>query len=339
MLTGMRQWFSIFMMVLSLCASATAGADISIAAANCVAQSLQLQLVHPSDSVLRGSARLVSVDEIKSAEFRNTINQLRQLLRAEGGVGIAASQAGISQRFAIAKTNQFGELVLINPKVTDLGDGTRLSFEKCISLPGQCGIVSRNKRVKVEYLDEAGHSKIIEASGSDALIIQHEVDHLDGVLFTDRNGKTVRELGKIGRLTAWRLDSDAKVLTAKFFAELTTDEVSRFQKYLRRRFSKDVKDLSKNKLFPQALLTHPEFTSKNAALQEILGAYKILLSDKSNEQKAELLKQWSKSEPHATYLAHTLETVSLPEAKDLIARLKVLRVIKSTWKSWPNSIL
>jgi peptide deformylase len=336
---GILQRFYILVLALAVGASASARAENSGDSASCVVQAMLPVLVQSSDSMRRESTRLLSPAEINSAPFRSSIHQLRELMKGKGGVGIAAPQAGISERYAIANTNQFGELVLINPKVTELGDGTRLSFEKCLSLPGQCSSVSRNKRIKVEYLDESGHSRIIEATGSDALVIQHEVDYLDGVLFTDRSGKTVRKIGKVGRLTTWRLDSDAKVITAKFLSELTTEEVSRFQKYLRGNFSRDVKDLSKNHSSLQGLLTVPEFSSKNAALQEILGAYKILLSDKSNEQKAALLQAWAKSESHAHYLAHTLETASLPDSKDLIARLKVLRVIKSSWKSWPHSIL
>jgi peptide deformylase len=109
-----------------------------------------------------------------------------------GGVGIAAPQIGELQRVVIVDCRRsmhpcknHGLLQMVNPKVIE-GSGNVLGREGCLSVPDWVGVVPRAKSVRVRYQNLEGDSCDIESSGFEARVIQHEVDHLDGILFTDR---------------------------------------------------------------------------------------------------------------------------------------------------------
>ena len=108
-----------------------------------------------------------------------------------GGVGIAAPQVGRFERIAIVdvsgklKIEQHGRLVLINPEI-NRWDGMKVGREGCLSVPDFTGNVIRAEQIALSYLDELGQPQQLEASGYEARAIQHELDHLDGLLFLDR---------------------------------------------------------------------------------------------------------------------------------------------------------
>ena len=110
-----------------------------------------------------------------------------------GCVGIAAPQVGAMLRVAIVDTSGHkkhgaasqGHKVLVNPRLV-LGEGEALGREGCLSLPDFTANVHRFERVVVEHLDEHGAQQTIEAQNFEAVVIQHELDHLDGILFLDR---------------------------------------------------------------------------------------------------------------------------------------------------------
>ncbi len=108
-----------------------------------------------------------------------------------GGVGIAAPQVGRLQRIAIVdvsskpKVKSHGRLVLINPEIVEW-EGYAKGREGCMSVPDYTGNVIRAKRITLEYLDETGTPRTLESEGFEAVAIQHEIDHLDGILFLDR---------------------------------------------------------------------------------------------------------------------------------------------------------
>ena len=114
-------------------------------------------------------------------------------LDSPGCVGIAAPQIGIMQRIAIVDTSQhkkygaqsLGHMVLINPIIT-AKNGERVGREGCLSLPDFTANVRRAMQVEVEYLTPEGEQKIVSAEDFEAVVLQHEIDHLNGVLFLDR---------------------------------------------------------------------------------------------------------------------------------------------------------
>eukprot|EP01104_Vermistella_antarctica_P010353 TRINITY_DN2757_c1_g3_i1.p1 TRINITY_DN2757_c1_g3~~TRINITY_DN2757_c1_g3_i1.p1 ORF type:complete len:228 (-),score=21.95 TRINITY_DN2757_c1_g3_i1:38-721(-) len=120
----------------------------------------------------------------------------------KGGTGLAAPQIGVSKRLFIAKINDvmddnsLRELPLtyfFNPKVTPEGKDKIFMWESCLSVPDMIGKVERHARVSVNYIDELGRRRILRASGYISGLIQHEFDHLNGVLYVDRL-KDMRDL-------------------------------------------------------------------------------------------------------------------------------------------------
>ncbi|MCL2874054.1 MAG: peptide deformylase [Defluviitaleaceae bacterium] len=110
------------------------------------------------------------------------------------GVGLAAVQVGALRRVAIIdapNTEEFGEdyddeiIEMINPEILEI-NGQVIKNEGCLSIPGKAGTVSRPENLKVKFLNRDGESVIIEATGYRARAISHELDHLDGILFTDK---------------------------------------------------------------------------------------------------------------------------------------------------------
>lgn len=120
------------------------------------------------------------------------INDLEETMRAgPGGVGIAATQVGRLQRIVIVdvsskpKIKTHGRLVLVNPEITEW-EGFALGREGCLSVPDYTGNVIRAKSIKMQSMNEYGEAKQYEFEGYEARAVQHELDHLDGILFLDR---------------------------------------------------------------------------------------------------------------------------------------------------------
>jgi len=106
-------------------------------------------------------------------------------MRAVDGVGLAAPQIGVSQRIFVAELDD-AVYALINPRVSRASRETEVADEGCLSLPGYVGPVERRVRVTVQGQDRRGKSVTIAAEGMLARCFQHEIDHLDGILYTDR---------------------------------------------------------------------------------------------------------------------------------------------------------
>ena len=137
--------------------------------------------------------KLVSEDvTVFDEELRRFINDLEHTMRAgPGGVGIAAPQVGRLQRVAIVdvsskpRIKHNGCMILVNPEITHW-EGMVKGREGCMSVPDFTGNVIRAERIKLTALDAQGNSRQFECEGYEARAVQHEVDHLDGLLFLDR---------------------------------------------------------------------------------------------------------------------------------------------------------
>ncbi len=124
--------------------------------------------------------------------LRAFIADLEETMRAgPGGVGIAAPQAGRAERIVIVdvsskpKIKHHGRLVLVNPEITHW-EGFVVGREGCMSVPDYTGNVIRAERITLEAFDESGAALHYEFEGYEARAVQHEIDHLDGLLFLDR---------------------------------------------------------------------------------------------------------------------------------------------------------
>ena len=177
------------------------------------------------DPILRERAREVSAGELASAEVQRLIDDLIETRRAAHGAGLAAPQVGESLRIAVAEVESGNPrypykppiplTVLVNPVVEPLDDELVRINEGCLSIPNLRGELGRHVNVRVRYRDRDGVERDEVRRGLTAGTFQHEVDHLDGVLFVDRADPT--------SLSTWeqfeRFHRDAFVERIAEFAE------------------------------------------------------------------------------------------------------------------------
>lgn len=119
-------------------------------------------------------------------KLRQTVDRMFDTMYEYDGVGVAAPQVNLNQRLAVVHTDdETGPLVLINPEIVST-EGKEVGLEGCLSIPGEFGFVERHETIVVKNHDLKGRAHEVRASGFFARAIQHEMDHLDGVLFTDK---------------------------------------------------------------------------------------------------------------------------------------------------------
>ncbi|WP_159716573.1 peptide deformylase [Geminicoccus flavidas] len=132
------------------------------------------------------------------SEVTALLEDMLETMYAAPGIGLAAPQVGIGRRIVVLdvspKEEERRPLRLINPEVVETGGEAVEAEEGCLSLPNQYAPVKRPERVRVRYLDEHGQEREIDADGLLARCLQHEIDHLDGVLFTDHLSRLKREM-------------------------------------------------------------------------------------------------------------------------------------------------
>jgi peptide deformylase len=149
-----------------------------------------LKVLKYGDPALR--RRAAPVGEV-TPEVRATIADMIETMYDEVGIGLAAPQVGISLRLiVIADEEGRGVQALINPAIVEHG-GEATAEEGCLSIPGVFAPVARAAWIKIEARDVAGKPLAISARGLRARVLQHEIDHLDGVLFIDRVDPVTRD--------------------------------------------------------------------------------------------------------------------------------------------------
>jgi len=149
-------------------------------------------VTYPHPTLRRVSKPLRRVD----AELRKNIREMFDLMYAAKGIGLAANQVDLPLRLFIvnltAKPDEGEELVFINPVISLPRGGGEEAEEGCLSLPGLYGNVTRPKQVRVNAYSLSGNEIVADATGLFARCVQHELDHLDGVLFPDRMSASAR---------------------------------------------------------------------------------------------------------------------------------------------------
>jgi peptide deformylase len=142
------------------------------------------------DPVLK--SRATPVDRFDDA-LRAQVARMGGLMSDALGVGLAAPQLGMSQRLLVYRVGQDAPTIaLVNPELEWRSDEEEVMEEGCLSIPGVTVDVERSVHVRVRAKDEEGEDRVVEASGLEARVIQHEMDHLDGVLILDRTTKDQR---------------------------------------------------------------------------------------------------------------------------------------------------
>ncbi len=169
-----------------------------------------LKVAHMGHPVLRAKARPLEAAEIRSPGVQQLIDDMFETMAEYHGVGLAAPQVHKSVRLFVAgfpepddddEEPEIPQMALINPEITIVGRETVEDWEGCLSIPDIRGRVPRSKQIAVRAYDRNGKRIELKVSNFTARVIQHETDHLDGVLFFDRmkSFETLTFLEEFGR--------------------------------------------------------------------------------------------------------------------------------------------
>ena len=174
----------------------TATSDVGGEDSVVLRETAPLQLRYYGDPVLRKRAEPVA--EITDADRQFAAQMLMTLVATGNGIGLAATQVGVLKRLIIVNIGEeddeeYEPLVLFNPEILS-SDGEIVAEEGCLSIPDVTADVKRPENIVVEGLDARGESVHIETDGLLARVLQHEIDHLNGILFIDRISGLKRRL-------------------------------------------------------------------------------------------------------------------------------------------------
>ncbi|MBV9778035.1 MAG: peptide deformylase [Acetobacteraceae bacterium] len=154
-----------------------------------------LDILIAPNPLLKARARTVTGADADTV--RDLVPRLFATMYRAPGIGLAAPQVGTGLRLAVVDlmpNNARAPIILINPGVAATSEELATREEGCLSLPGQYAEITRPARVRVRYLDQTGARQEIEAEGLLAACLQHEIDHLDGVLFVDHLSSLKRNM-------------------------------------------------------------------------------------------------------------------------------------------------
>ena len=151
-------------------------------------------VIEPDPILRKKSKRLEKVDD----ELRKLLDEMLETMYSAPGIGLAAVQVGILKRAIVIDVSKDKEkknpFFLINQEIISKSKNTSIYEEGCLSLPGHFAEIQRPAECSVKYIDYNGNEKEIQAKGLLSTCIQHEVDHLDGVLFIDYLSKLKRDM-------------------------------------------------------------------------------------------------------------------------------------------------
>ena len=155
-----------------------------------------LNILDHSKELRQKSESFPRYDQWSDSE-KSVLVDLSDTFNVSQGLGLAAPQIGIKKRVIIISPSRLQmdkdveSLILVNPTIEISGE-TESGPEACFSVPGTLGIVTRQQSCKVSYVSIDGQERVLEAEGFPAVCLQHEIDHLDGILYVDRMGPLSR---------------------------------------------------------------------------------------------------------------------------------------------------
>ena len=151
-------------------------------------------LTEPDPFLRQKSAKVEQVND----EIRTLMDDMLETMYNAPGIGLAAIQIGVPKRVIVIDLSRDDEekkpLYFVNPKIITNSDNEAVYEEGCLSVPGQFAEINRPDKCKVKYLDYDGNEKILDAEGLLATCIQHEIDHLEGILFIDYLSKLKKSM-------------------------------------------------------------------------------------------------------------------------------------------------
>lgn len=140
-------------------------------------------IVLEGDPILRKRCR--PVDEVND-RIRMVLDDMVETMREYHGVGLAAPQIGMMRRMFVAEPEEGRVYCFVNPKLVE-AHGSQTGDEGCLSVPGYQGTVERPEKIRIRGLDREGNQQEYEFEGFDAVVMTHELDHLEGILYTDKS--------------------------------------------------------------------------------------------------------------------------------------------------------
>lgn len=145
----------------------------------------QMITTYPNKELFE-KARDIPKDSITGDTYRQIGASMLEILRKKGGIGLSANQVGLPFNMCVVEVTPNDPKIILNPRVIKQSDAMIKSKEGCLSLPGAIVTVNRHKNVTVEYEDVKGETEVLEATGLLSCCLQHEIDHLKGVLMINR---------------------------------------------------------------------------------------------------------------------------------------------------------
>jgi len=155
---------------------------------------LPLPLVDTAHKVLNAPIPEYDETSLPNHYMSTLIKRLKMTMKLYGGIGISANQCGIKERVFIIGNENF-QIVCINPKIVETGKVNRMR-EGCLSFPGLTLNVARHESIKVVYYTELGEQKSVDFDGVTAQCFQHEMDHMEGMLFTKHVGSLALKMAQ-----------------------------------------------------------------------------------------------------------------------------------------------
>lgn len=147
-----------------------------------------LNILTDPNEILRRPSAPIDKERLKYGSFQALVSDMAETMLVKDGIGLAAPQVGHNLRLIVVNTKD-GVMPMINPLITKKSLSKDWDEEGCLSVPNTFGDVKRPKKIRVKFLQADGSPKHIEAEGLLARVIQHEIDHLDGILFIDKAKK------------------------------------------------------------------------------------------------------------------------------------------------------
>jgi peptide deformylase len=144
-----------------------------------------LTILTNPNQILRKKSTAITANKITSDELKKLYSDMVFTMLKKDGVGLAAPQVGKNIRLVIINTKN-GPLVILNPQILKKSFAKEWGEEGCLSVPNLFGQVRRHKKIKCSYIDSDGCASELDATGLMARVIQHELDHLEGILFIDK---------------------------------------------------------------------------------------------------------------------------------------------------------
>lgn len=140
-------------------------------------------IVVEGDPILRKRCREVEqVDD----RIRMILDDMVETMREAGGVGLAAPQIGMMRRMFVAEPQEGEVYCFVNPEIVEM-EGSQIGDEGCLSVPGYQGTVERPERIRIKGLDRDGNPQEFDFEGWEAIVMCHEFDHLEGILYIDKS--------------------------------------------------------------------------------------------------------------------------------------------------------